>query len=177
MTSCAYSISCNYVLLSYGKLKFILPFLQAESFIMKIEYYNEKLESEKRTGNATFSDPHIIKDYKMRLMVYLNGDGARKETHMSVFLQLMKGQNDDAIQRPFGKPITFSLIHQDDRDKCYERHAKDYLEYDEAMEIMQKPSSDNNRAWGYPDVIALDELQDNGYIKNNALFLRCEIAQ
>lgn len=66
MTSHAYSISCNYVILSYGKLKlkFILPFLQAESFIMKIEYYNEKLESEKRTGNATFSDPHIIKDYK-----------------------------------------------------------------------------------------------------------------
>ena len=58
---------------------------------MKIEYYNEKLESEKRTGNATFSDPHIVKNYKMRLMVYLNGDGARKETHMSEFLQLMKG--------------------------------------------------------------------------------------
>ena len=133
---------------------------------MKIEYYNEKLESEKRTGNATFSDPYIIKNCKMRLMVYLNGDGARKETHMSVFLQLMKGQNDDPIQWPFGKPITFSLIHQDDRGKCYEKHTKDYLENDEAMEIMQKLSSDNNRPWGYPDFITLYELQDNGYIKN-----------
>ena len=144
---------------------------------MKIEYYNEKLKSEKRTGNAIFSDSHIVKNYKMRLMVYLNGDCARKETHMSVFFQLMKGENDNAIQQPFGKPITFSLIHQDERDKCFQRQTKDYLEYDEAMEIMQKPSSDNNRAWGYPDFISLNELQDDEYIKNNTLFIRCEIAQ
>ena len=110
-------------------------------------------------------------------MVYLNGDGARKETHMSVFLQLMKGESDDAIQWPFGKPITFSLIYQDERDKCFKRQTKDYLEYDETMEIMQKPSSDNNRAWGYPDFISLNELQDDEYIKNNTLFIRCEIAQ
>ena len=45
------------------------------------------------------------------------------------------------------------------------------------MEIMQKPSSDNNRAWGYPDFISLNELQDDEYIKNNTLFIRCEIAQ
>ena len=144
---------------------------------MKIVYYNKKFESEKRTGNATFSDSHIVKNYKMRLMVYLNGDGSRKETHMSVFLQLMKGENDDVIQWPFGKPMTFSLIHQDDRGKCYEWQTNDYLECDEAMEIMQKPSSDNNRAGGYSDFISLSELQDDGYIKNNALFIRCEIVQ
>ena len=45
------------------------------------------------------------------------------------------------------------------------------------MEIMQKPSSNNNRALGYPDFISLNEFQDDGYIKNNKLFIRCEIAE
>ena len=50
--------------------------------------------------------------YKMCLCICANGYGEGKGTHVSVFLRLMKGENDDALTWPIRYSCTITLLNQ-----------------------------------------------------------------
>ena len=53
-----------------------------------------------------------IGGYKARLLIYLNGDGIGKSTHMSVYISLMPGASDDNLQYPLVGKFTIELLNQ-----------------------------------------------------------------
>ena len=143
---------------------------------MKIENYNRKLEEEKATGGKLWSDPHIIQGFKMKLEIYLNGIKESKGTHLSVYWRLMKGELDDCLDWPFDKTITFVLIHQDDKNKCYKMSmSRDFKNKAKSSECYQKPVTDCNAGWGYSYFISHEKLHTDGFIKNDRLYIRCII--
>ena len=139
---------------------------------MKIENINRQLEEAKTSGQSICSDPHLICGFKMRSKVFLNGNGIGKGTHMSVFLQLMKGKFDDCMGWPFDKLATFVLIHQDDKKKCYRRSFNDTQKQKDTWTSFQKPVTDVNTAVGLQDYITLEKLRADGFIKNDILYIR-----
>ena len=142
--------------------------------MMKIVDYQNKFELEKKTGDEIVSDSHIISNYKVRLSIYLNGSGSGKGTHMSIFLELMPGEYDDAIQWPFDKSITFGVIHQDDKDKSYKIQL--ILQNDEkGLKNMKKPVFDGWSNYGYPEFLSLEKLRNKGFVKEDTLYVFCEI--
>ena len=65
-------------------------------------------------NEGLFSDPvysHFGR-YKMRLSVFANGNGSGEGTHMSVYVHLMQGDNDDILKWPFKGTIKVSLLNQ-----------------------------------------------------------------
>ena len=145
---------------------------------MKIENYTEKFEEEVANGKNLFSDPHIICGYKMRLIVCLNGYDIGKGTHMSVYIQLMRGVLDDVLKWPFDRQVDFVLIHQDNQRKyfkCSLFEAKQNK--DNALEFFQKPVSDSNTQRGCAKYITLEKLHADGFIKNDKLYIQCLITQ
>ena len=50
--------------------------------------------------------------YKMCLSLYILGDGIGKNTHMSLFFVVMKGEFDAILQWPFTHKVSFRLINQ-----------------------------------------------------------------
>ncbi len=50
--------------------------------------------------------------YKMCLRVDANGHTNGKDTHVSVFSYLMKGDNDDSLSWPFTGTVTYELLNQ-----------------------------------------------------------------
>ena len=50
--------------------------------------------------------------YRMCLKVYANGDRDGKGTHVSVYIYLMRGDNDDNLKWPFKGTIKISLLNQ-----------------------------------------------------------------
>ena len=50
--------------------------------------------------------------YKVCLCVYANGAGDGEGSHVSLFLCLMKGENDDALTWPIRYKCTFTLLNQ-----------------------------------------------------------------
>ena len=50
--------------------------------------------------------------YKMCILVYANGQGSRKGTHLSLFLALMRGEYDDQLQWPFRGVVTIQTCIQ-----------------------------------------------------------------
>ena len=47
----------------------------------------------------------------MTLSVYPNGDGSSKGTHVSVYIHLMKGPNDDHLQFPINGLFSVQLMN------------------------------------------------------------------
>lgn len=141
---------------------------------MKIENFKEKLELEKITEEPIYSEPRIIMGYKMRLLVYLNeinGHG----NHLSIYLQLMKGYLDECLQWPFIRTIEIALLHPENKDT--HKLSLTLTTDDEYIECYEKPFSDTNEEIGYSKFIDHDSLHAKGFLKDDKLFIRCEIGQ
>ena len=143
---------------------------------MKIENYNIKREEEKTSGRGLKSHPHMIQGFKMRLLVYLNGPRSSTGTHLSVFFQLMKGELDDCLEWPFEKSVSFVLIHQDNKNKCFKLSMTDALtKKDLSYESFRRPVADSNVALRYDNFISQERLYGDGFIKNDSIHIRCVI--
>ena len=71
--------------------------------------YNEH----KRVGNEWLSVPFYstTNGYKLRVHVDANGLGVDKNTHLSVGVCLMKGENDEYLKWPLNSEITIQLLN------------------------------------------------------------------
>ena len=67
----------------------------------------------KNFGDTWYSPPFHTgtNGYQLQLGVYANGDGNGKGTHVSLFVYLMEGVNDDILTWPFNGEITVQLLN------------------------------------------------------------------
>ena len=96
-----------------------MELLHTTTFIWKIDGYSEALKQAKIGGKrALYSDPFHTKTgtdsygYKMKVIIYPNSDGNGKNTYLSVFIKVMKGEYDAILPWPFKKKVKFELIDQ-----------------------------------------------------------------
>ena len=108
--------------------------------------------------------------YKMRLRLYLMGDGNARRTHMSIFILLMRGEYDAILQFPFTFKVTFSLVDQTSQ----QRHILDSFRPDPKSNSFQRPRSDMNIASGIPKFVPLTMVQqdNNPYVRDDTMFIR-----
>ena len=133
------------------------------------------MELERSSGKPMFSEPHIVDCYKLRLEVYLNGQSTGKGTHLSIFVHLMTGHFDDCLSWPFTKPIRLVLMHPKGKKK-YEKTIE-LPNYDDFGSFQKPDNDDANDSIGYRDFISHESLYANGYLKEDKLFIRCEIGK
>ena len=108
--------------------------------------------------------------YKMCLRVYLNGDGSGKETHLSFFLTLMKGEYDALLQWPFSQQVTLMLLDQDKK-----KHVVQSFRPEPSSSSFQRPKDDMNVASGCPRFAPLNVLDNSSYVRDDTMFLKCVI--
>ncbi|CAF4850165.1 unnamed protein product [Rotaria sp. Silwood1] len=108
--------------------------------------------------------------YKMRLRLYLAGDGNARRTHMSLFFVLMRGEYDSVLQFPFSYKVTFCLLDQTSQ----QRHIIDSFRPDVKSSSFQRPCSDMNIAFGIPKFVPLTIIQqdNNPYVRDNTMFIK-----
>ena len=118
--------------------------------------------------------------YKMCLRVHANGCGDDKGTHVSVFLRLMKGENDDALTWPIRYSCTITLLNQL-RDKGH--HSRSIISY------IDTPHPHNSRvvrdeSCGHwrgmyrfipHDLLGLQEMKMCQYLKDDSLYFRVQV--
>jgi len=120
--------------------------------------------------NALHSAPSFtspINGYKFCLRIYPNGDGLGKGTHLSLFIVLMKSDYDGLLQWPFSNTVNFVLINQEDRNKDLVERMVPNL----SSPSFQKPVGDMNLASGCPLFITLDQLENDGFLMDDTLFI------
>ncbi len=115
--------------------------------------------------------------YKVQLRVVPNGSGDGKSTHLSVFIKLMPGANDDTIVFPLRGTFTISLLNQQVDDN----HRTTSLTFDDNTPERccgRQYELDGAKGWGYAKFLSHSSLGSNPvnnirqYLHNDTLYFR-----
>ena len=106
--------------------------------------------------------------YKMCIRAYLNGDGMGYKTHFSLFFVVMKGEFDALMKWPFDYKVSLILVDQNHR-----KHIVQTFKPTPESSSFQRPASDMNVASGCPQFAKLSVLDDDAYVKDDVLFVKC----
>ena len=143
------------------------------TIIWKIPQFSQRM-SDAQTGKYTsiFSLPFYTGryGYKMCLRLYILGDGIGKNSHMSLFFVVMKGEFDNILQWPFTQKVTFKLVNQTGG-----RDIIDTFQPDPMSSSFRKPKSDMNIASGCPRFVSHTELKTGGFIQDDTVFIKCSV--
>ena len=126
------------------------------------------------SGNESFySDPFYTHRYGYKLCVrlYLNGDGIGKETHLSVFLVIMKGEYDALLRWPFRDKVTIRLLNQ----KSCTDDIVDMFRPDSISSSFKRPTSEMNIATGWPKFAKKEIYETAPYVVDDCFFLHIHI--
>ena len=100
--------------------------LETRTFIWKIKHFREVLRQAKADEKTAIHSAPFYTDrtesygYKLKVAVEANGSGSAKNTHLSVFIVVMKGEYDAILPWPFKKKVKFTLIDQ--QEDLVQRH-------------------------------------------------------
>uniref|UniRef100_A0A8D0GZF2 MATH domain-containing protein n=1 Tax=Sphenodon punctatus TaxID=8508 RepID=A0A8D0GZF2_SPHPU len=143
-------------------------------FLWKIPVLELKLREAQTGQRAVLHSPPFYTSrygYKVRLKLFLTGDGAGARTHLSLFLVIMKGEYDFQLKWPFRHKVTFTLL-----DQANGHHFSTSFHPVESSSF-QRPVSEANVASGIPQFFPLSQLQvpTATYVHEDTMAIRAVI--
>ena len=128
------------------------------------------------TGKTTYlySQPfHTSRyGYQMCGRIYLNGDGIGKNTHVSLYFVIMRGEYDSTLSWPFQRNVTLMILDQNTGDCNLE---KSFKAENVCTSSYEKPRHDMNIATGCPQFAEKSVLKSPTYVKNDTLFVKITV--
>ena len=149
-------------------------------FIWRIDDFSEILRQAKTGGTKIVkSNPFYTETrtesygYKLKVRVDPNGDGSGKNTHLSVFLIVLKGEYDAILPWPFKKKVKITLIDQQENPDQRENVTKELTATN--VPSFSRPVSEENVGMGFREFISHDKLNSRRYLVDDTLFLQVEV--
>ncbi len=143
--------------------------------LWKITNVDQRIQDAKSGKQTSFYSQPFYTDkygYKMCARIYLNGDGNGRNTHLSLFFVILRGEYDALLKWPFGQKVTFILIDQSMSES--KENVYDAFRPDPNSSSFRQPISEMNVASGLPVFCPLGKLlsTDHEYIKDNTMFIK-----
>ena len=148
---------------------------ESRTFIWKITSFAIKLRQAKnKVKEYVESDPFYMYGYKLKLRLYPNGFNIGENTHLSIYIVVIKGQYDAMLPWPFKTRVKFTLI---DQQKDLNKRENVFLSFTPGNipESFARPTQEENRGDGYPMFITAEKLRSRRYLVDDTLFLQVEI--
>ena len=147
-------------------------------FIWKINKFSGILSQAKAGTKAKIhSDPFYTDLYGYKLKVSINPNGCWPKgwnTHMSVFIVLMRGEYDAILPWPFHKKVTLTLIDQEENPLKREDVVSCLVAKNKKS--FERPKKEENIGFGDSEFISHEILQTRRYLVDDTLFLQVEVA-
>lgn len=113
-----------------------------------------------------------INGYRVCAKLYLNGDGKGLNTHLSIYLIVLKGDFDALATWPFQLKFSFTLMDQSEQ-RC---HITETIMPDVASNSasFRRPQFEMNVPNGLPQFVPIEVLTNKklNYLKMNTLFIK-----
>ena len=136
--------------------------------IFKMSEYIKK----KQGDDIFYSEPFYSSPggYKMRIKVYPNGYGEGKDTHVSIYLQLLVGPYNDNLQWPFIGTLVFELLNQ----------LADRNHHTSTLALFEKRDARVGNNWGFGEFFLHSELSDDStndtqYLMEDTLYFKVTV--
>ena len=145
---------------------------RCESFTWRIDGFREVLRKAK-SGKETSIDssPFYRYEYKCKINIRPNGLYSGENTHLSVYLIIMKGEYDATLIWPFYKKFTFTLIDQQENEYNRENIVMS-LTSDPKFRSFARPVKEENVGRGYHQSVSHEKLQKGRYIVDDTIFVQ-----
>ena len=159
------------------KLKDTQEKLESRIFIWRIVNYRQILRKARTGEKACIESAPFYTDrtksyaYKLRAVIYPNGTESGENTHLSVFIIVMKGKYDAILPWPFKKKVKFTLIDQQE-DPVQRRNVTRRLNPANHPECYARPTSEENIGRGFFKFKSHEELYSRRYLVDDTLFLQ-----
>ena len=112
--------------------------------------------------------------YKVRLDLYPNGFSIGKNTHLSIYMTIMKGNFDAILKWPFAKRVTLTLIDQHENLNDRKNITKAISGNQEQQAWNSRPLRESNNSRGFSTFVPHDELTKRAYILKDTIFLQAK---
>ena len=125
--------------------------------------------------NTEWSSPSFyFKGYKLCLSAFVNGDPAKNVNgYLTLYVHLMKGEDDNKLSWPFHQTVTLELLHPDpsqtNKKEVLSFNSRTDTKYTKRV-VGQKQA----KGWGYPDFIPHFEL--NKFLRGRRDFLMIRVS-
>ncbi|KAL9958084.1 hypothetical protein ACROYT_G035053 [Oculina patagonica] len=148
--------------------------LTAESrmFTWKItSFANKSRQAKDKVKKYVESDPFYMYGYKFKLRMYPNGYGIGENTHLSIYIVIMKGGYDAILSWPFKKKVKLTLIDQQENLVEQKNVIAQFIPDN-------RPKEEENAGYRFSKFISQEEINSRRYLVNDTLlFLVKEAVQ
>uniref|UniRef100_A0A1I8HAB1 TRAF-type domain-containing protein n=1 Tax=Macrostomum lignano TaxID=282301 RepID=A0A1I8HAB1_9PLAT len=143
------------------------------TLIWKIPFFKERTTS--TDYEPVLYSPLLFTDkfgYKLSAVVYLNGQGRGRGSHISLFARINKGPYDAALTWPFKNKVSFTLMNQSSPSDHLTRH---YVP--DGSSQFQRPTQPTGQLFGFEQFCPKDDLEPKGFLKDDTLFVKVQVAK
>ena len=146
-----------------------------ESFTWRIDGFSEVLRKAKSGEVIKLqSSPFYRCGYKCKIGIYPNGFDSGENTHMAVYLVIMKGEYDATLTWPFDKKFTFTLIDQQENEHNRENIVES-ITSDPKFSSCARPVKEENIGRGFYKFVSHEKLHKRRYIVDDTIFVQVHI--
>lgn len=150
------------------------------SYVWRINKFSHKLDSVGHTkSQSILISDHFYSHqygYKLCALMYPNGDGNGKSTHISIFIHLLKGEYDGILCWPYKHKTTFELVDQADDLVDRENISFSVLPEDSVVnsKFFSRPETDANLSFGSSTFVSHKVLRDRNrnYMKDDIIYVK-----
>ena len=153
----------------------------SESLSVIHEFVIENFSKRKQSNEECISEPFYYHEngYKLSLLVYPNGRDKWKSKYVSLFVHLMKGDNDDRLPFPFRGDILVQIVNWREN----KNHAERLVEFNEKTDprgeygarvtgLAGLLSGRQYRGYGYPNFLShkfleFDRSRNTQYVSDD----------
>ena len=144
-------------------------------FTWKRTNFGEALRKAKSGKEARVdSPPFYACGYKCKLRLNPNGFNTGEHTHLSIYLRIMKGENDAFLTWPFQKKVQVTLIDQQENANDRKDIVMSFSAHNDP-ECFGKPVNDENTGYGRHQFVSHENLLKRRYVVDDAVFFQVHI--
>ena len=151
--------------------------MQAQYREMPMPYKFTNFNQHKTADDRIYSPAFYTspKGYKMCISVNANGVGEGENTHVSVYVYFMKGENDDYLPWPFSGKVTVELLNQLEDKNHHSMSMRFTSDNNSSHQVVDKEIS--SLGWGWVKYISHSDLghhraKNRQYLKDDRLHFK-----
>ena len=150
---------------------------EPRTFTWKVKGF-ENILSQAKNGHQVEvqSDPFYIFGYKLKLLMYPNGYGRGANTHLSLFVTVMKGEYDAILPWPFHKKVKFTLIEQLENPAEQNSVTVEFITIYICPDQFAKPTTVDKGGCGNPEFLPHKDLKTRRFVVDDILFIKVQVS-
>ncbi|XP_054289635.1 TNF receptor-associated factor 4-like isoform X2 [Macrosteles quadrilineatus] len=147
------------------------------TLVWKVTEFSAKMaEARCKEGMELVSPPFYTSQfgYKLQASLFLNGNGAGENTHLSLYIKLLPGEYDALLRWPFAHSVAFTLFDQSEK-AC---NIVESFVPDPTWENFQRPSKasePDTLGFGFPRFVSHESLGKRNFTRDDTLYIRIKV--